>query len=65
VLGEVGADRGIGKPSSTDGVFVVSTQSEEQRIKVLGTTMNSLLVGAAALAAIGVVLAVFAIRSTG
>lgn len=64
-LGEVAPDHAIGKPAagSKNRVFVVSTKSEEQRSKDLGSTMTWLLVIAILLVAAAAVLAFFAIRS--
>lgn len=63
VLGEVQADRSIGKPAegSKNRIFVVSQKSEEQRTKALRHTMIWLLVGAIILAIVGAVLGYFAI----
>jgi hypothetical protein len=56
VLGEVQADRTIGRPASgsKNKVFVVSQKSEEQRDKDLGRSMMWLLVASVVLAALGV-----------
>jgi hypothetical protein len=66
VLGEVAADRGIGKPAanSKNRVFVVSTKSEEERSKSLGSSMTWLLVFAVLFFAAAAVLAFFAIQSS-
>jgi len=65
VLGEVLADRSIGRPAanSRNRVFVVSRKSEEERSKHLRSTMTWLLVGAVALIAVAAVLGYFAIRA--
>jgi hypothetical protein len=64
VLGEVQADRSIGKPAagSSNRVFVVSQKSEEERTKSLRSTMIWLLVGATVLFAVAAVLGYFAAR---
>ena len=65
VLGEVQADRSIGKPAagSNNRVFVVSQKSEEERTGSLRRTMIWLLVGATVLFAIAAVLGYFAARA--
>jgi hypothetical protein len=65
VLGEVQADRSIGKPAANSGnrVFVVSRKSEEERSKDIGSTMTWLAVGAAILIAAAAVLGYFALRA--
>ena len=64
VLGEVQADRSIGKPAagSSNRVFVVSQKSEEERTGSLRRTMIWLLVGATVLFAVAAVLGYFAAR---
>ncbi len=53
VLGEVQADRSVGKPvpGSANKIFVVSRKSEEERNKSLTSTMLWLLIGAIVLLA--------------
>jgi len=67
VLGEVTAGKAIGKPASgsKNRVFVVSTKSEEERSKDLGSTMTWQLVVGVLLAVVAAVLVFFAMRSAG
>src|SRR6266508_2061784 len=67
VLGEVAADHGIGKPAanSKNRVFVVSTKSEEERSKSLGSSMTWILVFAVLCFAAAAALAFFAIKAAG
>ncbi|MEA2904063.1 MAG: hypothetical protein QOI12_1450 [Alphaproteobacteria bacterium] len=62
-LGEVQADRSIGKPASgsKNKIFVVSQKSEEERGKDLRSTMLWILVGAIVLFAIAAGCAIYAI----
>jgi hypothetical protein len=65
VLGEVQADRSVGRPvtGSKNKVFVVSQKSEEQRAKDLGRAMVWLLVIATVLAILGAGLLIWAAYS--
>jgi hypothetical protein len=65
VLGEVQADRSIGKPApnSRNKTFVVSRKSEEQRTKDLGSTMMWLMVGAVVLAIIAAAMVFWGARN--
>jgi hypothetical protein len=65
VLGEVQADRSLGRPAtgSKNKVFVVSQKSEEQRDKALASTMVWLLVIASVLAVLGAGLLIWAAYS--
>lgn len=67
VLGEVTAGNAIGKPAagSKNRVFVVSTKSEEERSKDLGSTMTWQLVAGVLLVVVAAVLVFFAMRSAG
>jgi hypothetical protein len=65
VLGEVQADRSIGRPAtgSKNKVFVVSQKSEEQRDRALASAMVGLLVAATVLAVLGASLLIWAAYS--
>jgi hypothetical protein len=65
VLGEVAADHGIGKPgaNSKNRVFVVSTKSEEERSKSLGSSMTWIMVFAVLCFTAAAALAFFAAKA--
>src|SRR5262249_16021495 len=67
VLGELSAGKAIGKPASgsNNRVFVVSTKSEEERSKDLGSTMTWQLVVGVLLVVLAALLVFFAMRSAG
>jgi hypothetical protein len=67
VLGEVQADRSVGKPAagSKNKVFVVSQKSEEERSKSLRCSMMWLLIGGLVLLAVVAGLIIWGLRLPG